>query len=72
MTATPEKKPTTRKRPTRGPANGSTPAPMPAEVVKPTCNVPGCTNEPTTRGLCDPHWATHRGLANPKEDRGHE
>jgi hypothetical protein len=31
----------------------------------PECNVPGCRAEPVARGLCDPHWSTHRGLADP-------
>lgn len=30
------------------------------------CRVPDCTREPTTRGLCDAHWASQRGLAEPK------
>lgn len=31
------------------------------------CNVPDCPRKPTNRGLCDGHWATHRGLADPKK-----
>ncbi|MEH1013054.1 hypothetical protein V6U90_08075 [Micromonospora sp. CPCC 206060] len=31
------------------------------------CAVPDCKTEPTRRGLCDPHYDTHRGLATPKE-----
>lgn len=36
------------------------------DAEKPTCAVPDCRREPTTRGLCGAHYATHRGLA--KED----
>lgn len=39
-----------------------------AAINAPECNVPDCWREPTTRGLCDAHYATHRGLGNPKED----
>lgn len=31
-----------------------------------SCNLPGCTELPTTRGLCEVHWCTHRGLADPE------
>lgn len=31
------------------------------------CNVPGCLAEPVTRGLCEAHWCTHRGLADPED-----
>jgi hypothetical protein len=33
-----------------------------------TCNLPGCPYDAEVRGLCDAHWGTHRGLANPAED----
>lgn len=31
------------------------------------CNVDGCRRDATNRGLCDAHWATHRGFATPRE-----
>ncbi|GAA2543722.1 hypothetical protein [Pseudonocardia hydrocarbonoxydans] len=43
----------------------TTPKARPAPL--PTCNVPGCPRTGRVRGLCDPHWATHRGLADPKD-----
>jgi hypothetical protein len=33
------------------------------------CNVGECRGEVTTRGLCDAHWASRRGDADPKEKR---
>lgn len=43
--------------------SGST---VPADLPEPShCNVPSCPHEPTTRGLCDAHWSTHRGKADP-------
>lgn len=44
----------------------------PTTNAKPAeCRVEDCLREPTTRGLCDSHWASRRGLAEPKEvDRG--
>jgi hypothetical protein len=38
----------------------------PDEAAK--CNVPSCQHrgDDLTRGLCDPHWSTHRGLADPE------
>ncbi|MEV7263981.1 hypothetical protein AB0N38_10560 [Micromonospora aurantiaca] len=57
--------------PTTNPA--TTTEPTPADSGDPTtsheeeCNVPGCDGSATTRGLCDAHWATHRGFATPRE-----
>lgn len=51
----------TRKSAPAQPASVEAEAPAPAE-----CNVPRCPRTPTTRGLCDAHWATMRGLADPK------
>lgn len=34
-----------------------------------TCNVPDCVRQPTTRGLCDAHWMSQRGLADPRPTR---
>lgn len=36
--------------------------PKPAE-----CAVPDCRSEPANRGLCAPHYDTHRGLAADEE-----
>lgn len=41
----------------------------PASESKKTCNVPGCKQDPEFRGLCGAHWMTHRGLADPKEQK---
>ncbi|MEU5721578.1 hypothetical protein ABZ783_07125 [Micromonospora sp. NPDC047738] len=32
------------------------------------CAVADCKSEPTKRGLCTPHYDTHRGLATPEEN----
>jgi len=58
----------------RGPERVQPPAPVKAAAQlpiasRPECNVPGCRAEPKTRGLCDPHWATHRGYASPSTKR---
>jgi hypothetical protein len=44
--------------------NAKTADPKPAAPK--TCNAPDCTKAPTSRGLCDPHWASLRGLADKK------
>lgn len=36
----------------------------PSPVPRAECNVPDCGREPTNRGLCDAHSATHRGLVD--------
>jgi hypothetical protein len=46
-------------------AAASREAEAPAEV--PSCNLPGCPEAPVTRGLCDVHWSTHRGKADPDD-----
>lgn len=42
--------------------------PRPAEsnedAKQGSCKVPGCVNDSEHRGLCEPHWWTHRGLAD--------
>ena len=45
----------------------SKPAPVEDCTPAPVCNAPDCTKAPKKRGLCDPHWATLRGLADPKK-----
>ncbi|GAA1549902.1 hypothetical protein GCM10009804_03100 [Kribbella hippodromi] len=43
---------------------------QPASDVQPAkaeCNAPDCPRTPTTRGLCDAHYASLRGLADPKD-----
>lgn len=39
--------------------------------TKKACNVGDCVRKATVRGLCDAHWASRRGDADPKtpEDR---
>lgn len=46
----------------------TTPETKPAKKAasRRACNVPDCGRKPTTRGLCDAHWASRRGDANPK------
>lgn len=46
---------------------------MPSSSKNPTpaCKLADCVAEPATRGLCEIHYATHRGLADREEgDRG--
>lgn len=33
-----------------------------------TCNLPGCEEPAVERGLCESHWWTHRGLADPERE----
>jgi hypothetical protein len=33
-----------------------------------SCNVPGCPSDAETRGLCEAHWFTHRGLADEQKN----
>lgn len=50
------------------PAKSRKAAPAEAEkAAAAECNVPRCPRTPTFRGLCDGHWASMRGLADPKE-----
>lgn len=53
---------------TTEPTHTADPTPAdPGESTQERCNVPGCHRAPKTRGLCDAHWATHRGYATPRE-----
>jgi hypothetical protein len=38
-------------------------------AAKAECNVPDCTRKPTIRGLCDGHYQSRRGDADPKTKR---
>lgn len=38
--------------------------PQPESPKARKCNLPGCVLDAVTRGLCDAHWCTHRGLAD--------
>lgn len=44
------------------------PVEKPGNEVGGSCNLPGCPYDAEVRGLCDAHWGTHRGLADPAED----
>ncbi|MFI6759371.1 hypothetical protein ACIBF5_09545 [Micromonospora sp. NPDC050417] len=44
-------------------ARKATPAQRENTTPAAECNVLRCKRPPTTRGVCDPHYATHRGYA---------
>lgn len=45
----------------------TTPTKTSQSKTRKACNAPDCKRKPTNRGLCDAHWATQRGLADPKQ-----
>lgn len=53
------------RKPSPEPRTDDTDAELPGRAVGGTCNLPGCPYDAEVRGLCDAHWATHRGLGDP-------